>query len=398
MEGLLESFYRVRGAIHDLLSVVGADPSRTRESARLLGISRQLTWRLSRVVCASEPRSVMSEMPGRQGMSKFAAACRARGASEPLIDAALEATEAFERAIDALSGSRRSLAALMANQGEHSSGSAHERERRKLFEGGSAVWGGHAAVRFVSVFLFPSEDDPTMLNVGHATGYVGFQRLRPIPWLVSYEAVHSREGQPVRFNKEPLDPTGSSEGQLQLIKQFCEPQNPEILVSTAANFKRFELAPGPVGNAGQATVVFGTYLRHLYPRMQTPEHSHAAFTVLLETPVERIIFDMFVHRDIPLDALPTAHLCARLNISHFPSDKEIARMAMPLAEAPFSLGRGASGALTPHIPWYPRLVSFVCDRIGHAPEDFVGSRYELTYPPIPTVLLREFPLEGSLRS
>lgn len=392
LEGLFESFYRVRAAVHDLFSTVGADPNRTRESARLLGLSRQLTWRLSRIVCASEPESVLSDMPGRQGMLKFVDACRARGAAEESVRAATTAAEQFEAAIDALSGSRRSLAALMANRGDRSTQGAQERERRKLFEGGGAVWGVQAQVRFVSVFLFPARDDPSMMDAGHATGYVGFRRLRSIPWPLSYEAVRSRAGEPVRFVKHPLDPDGATEGQAQLIKRFCEPQDPEISVTTLGDLKRFELAPGPVGNAGMATVVFGTFLPHLYPTFRSANHAFASFTVLLETPVERVIFDMFVHRDIRLDAIPTTHLCEKLTHPQPPKDDEVERLALPLVESPVSLGRGATGALTPHIPWYPRLVSFVTERIGHAPEEFVGSRFEMAYPPIPAALIRRFPL------
>lgn len=389
---LMDSFYRVRAAVHDLLSSVGADPSRTRESSRLLGLSRQLTWRLSRVVCSTEPEAILSDIPGPQGMSKFVAACRELGAPEENVSALLNATRSFESAIEAVSGSRKSLAALMANQGDRTDPGAHERERRKLFEGGSAVWGVEAATRFVSVFLFPASDDPSMLDVAHVTGYLGFKRLRPIPWPMSYEAVRSRGGAPVNFTKEPLDPMGASEGQLQLIKRFCDPSNPDIRVSTLGDLKRFELAPGPVGKAGAATVVFGTYLRHLYPRIANDEHSLANFTVMLETPVERVLFDMFIHRDVGLDAPPSAHLCEKLTHPHAPNDDEIERLALPLAETVQSLGPGASGALTPYIPWYSRLVTFVTDRIGHAPEAFAGTRFEMAYPPIPTSLVRGFPL------
>jgi hypothetical protein len=38
-------------------------------------------------------------------------------------------------------------------------------------------------------------------------------------------------------------------------------------------------------------------------------------------------------------------------------------------------------------------VNFVTEKIGHAPEEFNGSRFEMTYPPIPTALVRRFPLE-----
>lgn len=389
---LMEAFYRMRGAIHDLFSQVGADANRTRESARLLGLSRQLTWRLARVVCAAEPEVVLGDMPGRLGLSRFVAACRKRGANEESVQAALDAAAALEHAIDALSGSRKSLSAFMANQGTRSTSLAQERERRKLFDGGSAVWGVQARVRFVSVFLVPSKDDASMMDAAHVTGYVGFRRLRAIPWPMSYEAVRSGAGSPVKFEKKALDPQGTDEGQRQLLYPFCEPQIPAINVVSNGDMKRFELAPGPVGNAGAATVVFGTYLTHLYPRFRTGDRAAANFTVLLETPVERVIFDMFVHREIVAAGPAYAHLCEKLTHPHPPTDSEFEPRSLPMTEAPFALGRGAAGALSAQIPWYQKLVTFVCDRIGHEPEAFSGSRFEMAYPPIPTALVRGMPL------
>ncbi len=394
IDELFGSFYRVRAAAHDLLAMVGADPGRTRESARVLGLNRQLVWRLSRIVLAAEPGAVLSKMPGRQGMAKFFAACRDRGADPAALQEADEAFRKFERAIDAISGDRRSLAALMANQGEGMPASALERERRKLFEGGRAVWGVQAKVRFLSVFLFPAPDDESMMDVAHVIGYVGFRRLRAIPWPMSYEAVRTREGAPMRFEKRPLEPRGNSEGQRQLLAPFCDPPDPVINLELNGDMKRFELAPGRVGNAGAATVVFGTYLRHLYPRVRTNEHLAANFIGLLDTPVERVIFDMFAHRDIAAAGPTTAYLCEKLTHPHPPADSEFEPRSLPIGEEPFALGRGAAGALSAHIPWYQRLVSFVCKRIGHPPEAFSGSRFEMTYPPIPTALVRGVPLPG----
>jgi len=108
--------------------------------------------------------------------------------------------------------------------------------------------------------------------------------------------------------------------------------------------------------------------------------------------VERVVFDMFVHKDIALDAMPTAHLCEKLTHPHPPADDHVEMLALPIAERPYELGPGASGALSPHIPWYPRLVTTVAERIGHRPEDFSGSRFEMAFPPIPTALVRRFPL------
>jgi hypothetical protein len=44
------------------------------------------------------------------------------------------------------------------------------------------------------------------------------------------------------------------------------------------------------------------------------------------------------------------------------------------------------------IPFYPRLLSFIRDRISMPTEKFVGSRFEMTYPPISTTLSRRIAL------
>ncbi len=393
LDDVIHAFHDLRGCVADLLIDVHADPNKTRESARLLGLNRGLVWRLTRVVRSADIAGAVSNVPARTSMNRFIEACRERGAPEVRLDAINAAIDRFERSVGRCSGDRKTLSMLMANKGGQPDSSEQERARRKLFDGGCAVWGVQAQVRFVSVFLFPAADDASQFDVAHVTGYVGFRRLREIPWPMSYEAVQSREGLAVQFHKEPLDREGHNGSQI--VSRFCDPPNPQINVVTLGSMKRFELAAGPVGNEGVATCVFGTYMRHLYPRVESAAHANASFTVLLETPVERVIFDMFVHRDIALDALPTAHVCEKLTHPHPPLAAEVTKLAMPLAEQPFQLGRGAAGALSAHIPWYPRLVTMVGERIGHTPESFNGSRFELAYPPIPTALVRRFPLEAA---
>lgn len=387
---VIDAFQDLRGCIADLLIEVRADPNKTRESARVLGLNRGLVWRLTRVVRAPDMAGAVSNVPARASLNRFIDACAERGAPQVRIEAIRTAIERFESSVGRCSGDRKTLSMLMANTTGQADSVEGERARRKAFEGQCAVWGVQAHVRFVSVFLFPATDDPGFFDVAHVTGYVGFRRLRATPWPLSYEAVQSRAGQAVRFRKEPLDAQGH--GGAQLLSRFCDPPNPNIEVVTLGSMKRFELTAGPVGNEGVSTCVFGTYLQHLYPRVESEEHAYASFAVLLETPVERVLFDMFVHRDIGLAEMPTAHLCDRLTHPAPPADDDVAKLALPVSDRPTPLGRGASSTLSPHIPWYPRLVHYVTERTGHAPEEFSGSRFEMAYPPIPTALVRRFPL------
>jgi len=391
LEDVIASFHRARAAIADLFALIGIDPTKARESARELGLNRGLTWRLTRMVRESDPRAVVSDVPGTQSMGKFFEACLQRGAPQSAIDAASAALESFEAAMSSCSGDRKTLAMLMANTGNGGVGGEGEKVRRKLFEGACGVWGGQAQARFVTVFVFPSPDTTNKLDAVHITGLVGFRRLSARAWPLSYEAVHRASGAPAPFVKEPLDPAGPTEGQAQLLKGYCSPPQPDIQVVISGDYKRFELAPGPLGNEGLTTCVFGTRLRRMYDRYsETPDT--AGFMVLLQTPVEQVQFDMFVHRDLGVQSPPRTQLLDRLLFPHSNVESDFEKQSLAIAETPVPLPRGLAGTLCPYIPWYSRLINDVAAKVGLALDDFDGSRFEMAYPPISTTLSRRFDL------
>lgn len=391
LEELIAAFHVMRGRIGSLFALAGIDTSKTREPARELGISRGLAWRLTRMIREADPTSAISSLPGGASMARFFESCRARGVPDSAIQAAADSFARFESALLSCTGDRKTLGMMMVNRQAGAAGGEVAKARRQLFEGACGVWGVQAQTRFVTVFVFPSPDDPTKLDAGHVTGFVGFRRLSGKPWPLSYEAVHRSTGAAAPFVKEPLDPSGTGEGQLQLIKRFCSPGVPDIKVVTSGDYKRFELAAGPVGNEGLTNCVFGTRLRRLYDRYSaTPET--AGFMVLFSTPVERVMFDMFVHRSLDVSGPPGAQLIDRLAFPGSASESEFAERSLPMAENAVPLPGGVEGSLCGYIPWYTSLVEFVTERIGMPIGEFQGSRFEMTYPPISTTLSRRFDL------
>lgn len=392
MAEVLSSFHELRAAVAGLLSAVGADPTKTRESARLLGLNRGLAWRLTRIVRAPDSPAVVSDVPSRQSMRTFIEACRDLGAPREPVEAAFEAVESFEQSVDRCSGDRKTLAMMMANHSGSGRGTEQEKARRKLYEGASSVWGVQADIRFVSVFVYPSEDDPTKLSAGHVTGYVGFRRLSQRSWPMSYEAVHKATGEAAPIQKEPLEPEGVHEGELQLLKSFCDPPDLKIEVNRSGDYKRFELAAGPVGNKGVTTCVFGSLLRSIYDRYSAQPDT-AGFMVLLQTPVERVVFDMFVHKDLGVGLPPRTQLLDRLTYPHNNDESEFDRQKLSISEEAVMLPSSAAGAIHAEIPWYPKLLNFVTGRIGKDMSEFNASRFEMAYPPISTTLSRRFDLQ-----
>ncbi|MCA9289269.1 MAG: hypothetical protein KDA05_11825 [Phycisphaerales bacterium] len=388
---MVTAFHAVRAALADLFALLGADPNKTRESAAILGLNRGLAWRLSRVVRASDPAGAISEVPGPQSMARLLGVCRERGLPKSQIERAASVFEQFERAVASCTGDRKTLAMLVANQRGDAAQGEQERARRRLYEGAAGVWGAQAQTRFVTVFVYPSRENPAMLDAAHITGFVGFRRLSDRSWPLSYEAVHGADGTARRLAKIPLDSTGSTEGQLQLIKDFCEPREPDIRVRETGDYKRFELGAGPVGNQSLSTVVFGSLLPGIYPRY-SKEPDTVGFMVLLQTPIERVVFDLFLHRDLHETTPPRAQLIDRLTYPYANREADFDEQSLPLSEQAVPLAGGFGGALCPHMAFYPRMLSMVTERIGAPIDAFVGSRFEMTYPPVATILSRRFDL------
>lgn len=388
---VMVSFRGLRSAVLDLFGSVGVDPTKTREAARELGLNRGLAWKLSRMARSIDGSDVAHDVPGRQSMARFISVCEARGADAALIRSASEAVDAFEACVESCSGGRKTLAMLLANTGEINGAQDRERARRKLFDGACSVWGVQAQTRFVTVFLSPSEADPLLLDAAHVTGYVGFRQLGSRPWPMSYEAIHDEDGKVQPLIKEPLDPTGVGEGDLQLMREFCEPEVPEIDVQMHGDYKVFNLAAGPVGNRGLTTCVFGSRLRSIY-RRDPDEPDSAGFMVLLQTPVERVIFDYFIHESIEYEGGVVTHLLDRLTFPHDNRLENFDAQSMSISERGYDLPRGIDGAATAHLPWYRRLLEFIEGRTGYSVSEFRGSRFEMTYPPISTTLSRRIEL------
>lgn len=213
LEELIAAFHVMRGRIGSLFALAGIDTSKTRGPARELGISRGLAWRLTRMIREADPTSAISSLPGGASMARFFESCRA-GACR---------TRRSKRPPTRSSGLKRTALVHGRPQdagnddGQPPGGHRGWRSGQgpaQLFEGACGVWGVQAQTRFVTVFVFPSPDDPTKLDAGHVTGFVGFRRLSGKPWpaqLRSGAQVHGggssvREGAagPQRHGRGPV--------------------------------------------------------------------------------------------------------------------------------------------------------------------------------------------------
>lgn len=414
LESLRDAVHGARAALAALLGAAGVDATKTRETARALNVNRGLVWRVSRAVGAEDDVTAATNLPGQVGLERLLEACRERGVGEDVLGAARAAVRRFHDVAASGFGDRRTLEILLANAGEESTSIDLESARKAMFDGGCAVWGVRADVRLRIMFLAPNRDDPAMLDEADVAGYVGFRRLRRVPWPMSYKAVYTDTGADDAPAEEPIDQAPGGTSSLPLLREFCEPRDLTVnLVKTGRGGVRHELPVTPGLGSEPMTCLFGAVFRKIYTARSTPRCRIAGSLVVMDTPVERVILDCFVHRSLVGPGAPggtngagtnggtnagggmgspRVTLVDRLTRPHGFSEEELDQEALPFEIQPRRLGPGASGAVTPHVPWYPRLVERVCARLGYGADEFIAYRAEMVYPPIPTALVVRFRL------
>lgn len=391
IDAVRHAVHQARAALAQLLAQAGVDATKSRESSRVLDVNRGLIWRVSRVVAAQDDVTAAANIPGQVGLDRLLDACRSKGVDPATIQTCEIAVRAFHGVVQSHSGDRRTLEILLANSsGQQSTSLGLENARRALFEGGCAVWGVRAALRLRCMVLAPNRDDPTMIDDAGVGGYIGFRRLRQTPWPMSYKGAFQPSGEAnTGPTEELIDPDGVSESGLGLIREFCDPPDPPMSLIRTPRATRHELGVSPTAEDKAITCVFGSMFRRIYSRTDFPSDGVGGMLVL-DTPVERCIFDAFVHRSLDLSGPPEALLLDRLTHPHGYRAEDVAAESLPLDNTPRLLGPGTGGTVTPHLPWYPRLFERICTRIGRDPDEFVGYRVEMVYPPIPTAMLVRF--------
>ena len=176
------------------------------------------------------------------------------------------------------------------------------------------------------------------------------------------------------------------------LRRFCTDPMPEIEAVSVADGTLYELAAGPVGNTAACSAVFGFYSRADVLVHQSPGDEFAEHFVLLTTPCEVAQLDVFVHKDLPFELPPEALVRSRMELGLTLPPEAWRRYRLPITGPVHELGTGLAPAASPHVPGYLGMIESVHERAGWSADDFRGYRFELRYPPIPTIPTLRYPL------
>lgn len=388
-EQVIGTLRSIRGALTELVSSVGADASRPQELARQYRVNRNLSWKISKIINATDPYDVVPHLPGHGGLERLLSAFETASAPRCVIDAVRNAMRDFDQAVERHAGDRSTFELMLSSMApDKLSPERVEAARRQAFIGNSGIWGVQCRVRLASYFLAPNGGNSEMLDGVVVGGLHGVRRLRPdasVP-LFMRQAYHNDDGTLVATPVEPIDATSGPNNDMMLMRDFCSPDLPTLDMLPADSSLRFELPVGPVGNTALMDWTFGWYMRSFASRYQTEKNRVAEHSTRMFVPTELLICDLQVHRSLDFALDPKPYLYSQLaGPATYPiwRDEDI----LPIMESVQSIGDGMPVVATPHVPNYPQIVQRVYDQLGWTGRDFHGFRITIKYPPIPSVLI-----------
>lgn len=371
-----------QAALTDLLAGAGLTDARPTELSRRLGLDKTLAWKVARFIEGTDTTEAVRHLPGPAGIEIVLRAAAAHRVPRGRIEAVREADGLLREFVGRHAGDRRSFEAMLASGG--SDERAAIEERRAYFRAGAAVWGVRARVQFLMLALRPSRQDEGLLDAVHLGGLVDLERLRPdVPWIIRRLRASATDDirNTIRMRREPLDPEAAAEHDSPIVPEYCSQPVPAVSHFEAPNGWRYDqLAPGSVGRQGAVTCVTGEVYRSALPFRRAPDNTVGRYTLTVRTPVECVVFDLFLHRELSHFGRATASVVGLLE------DRPSGGGAPAVLVGPQDAQRLGSPPIiqTPRLAGYPGMVAGALERAGWGPvEEFVGYRMEVEYPAAP---------------
>ncbi|MFG0252873.1 MAG: hypothetical protein ACF8NJ_08375, partial [Phycisphaerales bacterium JB038] len=291
----------IRDLFSSLIQETCGSVSGAHEVADRLGIHRKLGWQIWRVAYGVEPFLSARYMPSKRGIETWLTAAAAHDAAEEALARVRHAAERFERLIADHAGDREMLEMLFDSCSAHVDEETDSRWRRQAFIGNSYVLGVHAKALVSAAFLHPSRERKGFIDMARLHGLVDFVRTRPqVRWPLAQTIVQGGEQHGDGPRREPLDESISADDRAApLLPRFCSHPLPEVVRQPGEmGLVDDILEPGPVGQRGAATIMTGELWHHLGSKYRDKPGEKALFGVGVRTPVEVLVVDQFVHRDL----------------------------------------------------------------------------------------------------
>lgn len=163
------------------IRTVVPDPTAVRACGRVLGLNKNLAWKLVNLAAATDIATVLSTLPGGRGWQKTIVALTQSNCDQGLVEDLREAIDALEREITERGIDRTTLTAMAAG-GLDSSRSRDEyrRLREQAVLANQTLWGTAAAITG-STYLVTRSGVDDLIDILSMAWMTGLHRLTPGP-------------------------------------------------------------------------------------------------------------------------------------------------------------------------------------------------------------------------
>ena len=370
--------------------------------ARFLDVDRTTCQRL--VFIASRPYAglgCVERLPGVRGLRQITRAARRQGEtiSEEAISGLESATDRYEQMLKRLAGSQsglvRRLSVTPNDAADATAGNGGEDRipaRQRLFETAAELTGRYSET-WVAVYMYSpnvDSDDPAhAIKVARAHGLIGHRaRANAVPLTFhnftskrTEAGRHTTDGEVVEGDQQsfrslsetpPTDRTPDT-----VLTDFSTDPAPVVSSRQPGEYLVQSIDTDPGANNHAIDLVLGTRNTMPHPGLQPP--GIAEVWALINFPVRRMVFDVYLHRDLARECIPglDQHLW-RPDFAANVRDRWQTRFAEgPRLEL---LGQGIAGAATPSYARHEELTNFLFRQTRAAPERFIGYRCAVEYP------------------
>ncbi|MFN0137112.1 MAG: hypothetical protein ACKVS9_13460 [Phycisphaerae bacterium] len=381
----------VRGTLIELFSSVEANPEAPQDVARKLGINRNLTWKLSRVMTAKTPFNALNFLPGGQGIELALKAFRVAGAPELKVKRVAEAMQKLTDVIETHADDREHLELTLESMGLFQRETRPESGLELAYRGNSMVWGVHARARVSAAFFAPGNNGPATVDYAQIAALLGFRRLRPSArWRLYRMQMHDDKG--AALANVPGAIGSRLDGDPPLIfREFCSPNMPKLDANHGPEGVEYVLPGGPVGNTAAFDCVTGYSLCGL-PAYRDANNEFASTALSNTMPVETIIFDLIVHQRVNFPNEPEV---AIYGFPHGGGESPAEQRVENRLPVPYSITELAGKppvVATPLVPRYSEMFQFVMNKMNWNPSEFRGWRVQISHPPMASRLVLRWPL------
>jgi hypothetical protein len=385
------SLTRLQEVLNAAVESLEEYPRKSTDLARLLGLERNVAWKLFRLIHERDVFVAARFVPGAASMATFVTGAAAAGVPEALLTRVAEATERYESVVRRHAGDRASADIMLGGK----SGEAAELAlRRSAYRSMSFLAGVQAEAQLQTFIMAPSADGKMVDGVS-VNGFVGLTRVRPGAPVVIGRAMRTDDRGAVLSSgkEEPIEEPRDETEVVSLLHEFCSMPLPKFRRQPGERgFVENELEEGPVGRTGAITFMAGTIVRGVGNRYRSADQTTMDVVARVRTPSALLVCDVLVKRGLVLPESQRAGVYGDLFGLALLRWAGRERYRLASVHRVEHLGTGPASAHTPDIPRYTRMLEYVFGRIGWNGEEFDVYRTRIEFPFSPTSVMVSFDL------